>query len=295
MVTLSSFIAFLLPIIIFTLPFLFYVDKSIMKRTMPLVLGTVFFLILHLFIRPVQGYFWRFQTPVLGVILAILIIIISESSFSFNVNMNWKKYLLLTLIFIITISPLNLIDDAIHQTDTKSQHDRAEMGKVLGNYKGYSMFISESGAVPYYSKWKSADSWGLTNEDIAHNGLDYDFLEEFNPDMIMYLHRTKYRPQKYYGTPDDFPFEYLQKKGFVLVAVTIKDPYKEHHYFVNKKLANNNQLICDMQNIKSINYNLERHYEIERKFGIKEVICNKGESSNDTIESNSNIFEIPFH
>lgn len=64
-----------------------------------------------------------------------------------------------------------------------------EIGKLLKQYsgRGYTVATSEAGLIPFYSKWKAVDTWGLNDKWIAHNELITEsYLELIKPEVISF-------------------------------------------------------------------------------------------------------------
>jgi hypothetical protein len=52
--------------------------------------------------------------------------------------------------------------------------------------QGYTLATTETGLLPFYSKWNAIDSYGLNDQHIAHKGLvDRAYLDEIKPELIV--------------------------------------------------------------------------------------------------------------
>jgi arabinofuranosyltransferase len=61
-------------------------------------------------------------------------------------------------------------------------------GRMLREYKSknYTLATTEAGLLPYYSEWKTIDTWGLNDAWIAHHGYITDeYLDRYKPDMLV--------------------------------------------------------------------------------------------------------------
>jgi hypothetical protein len=47
--------------------------------------------------------------------------------------------------------------------------------------------IGDAGAVPYFSRWKTIDTFGLNDRHIALHGHDADYVLDQNPDVIVLI------------------------------------------------------------------------------------------------------------
>jgi hypothetical protein len=52
----------------------------------------------------------------------------------------------------------------------------------------YTIVATEAGVIPYFSRWRSIDGWGLNDEEIVHNplGLTTEYLDRNQPAIIMF-------------------------------------------------------------------------------------------------------------
>ncbi len=78
---------------------------------------------------------------------------------------------------------------------------RYVLGIMLRDYadKSYTMAVSEAGLLPFYSKWRAIDTWGLNDQWIAHNGglITKEYLHKQKPDIMMWhVHPPHFYPPK---------------------------------------------------------------------------------------------------
>jgi hypothetical protein len=69
----------------------------------------------------------------------------------------------------------------------------ANLGYYLNKHlpKDSIIYLGEAGLIPYYSERKTIDKFGLGTKEIALNGINIDFLEKTNPDVLI-LYNTNY-------------------------------------------------------------------------------------------------------
>jgi hypothetical protein len=48
------------------------------------------------------------------------------------------------------------------------------------------IITTEAGWLPYDSKWRTLYPFGLTNKHVIHEGLSDAYLDQVNPDLVMY-------------------------------------------------------------------------------------------------------------
>ena len=112
--------------------------------------------------------------------------------------------------------------------------DREAIGKALEPFadKGYTVVASEAGWIPYFSRWRAIDPFGLNDEYIAHNGLSFEYLDQQHPDVIMY-HQVKNPQPPRWADMVAMLRDYAEARGFVLAAVVErKGPEDLHVYWV---------------------------------------------------------------
>ncbi len=276
----SRFITFLLPLLCISLPSMLSVNQETKRKLIPLIMGSLIFIILHLFIVPNMGFFFRFQIPILGVILMIIALVFKNSSFSFNLDSKNKKILGYSLIIILTIFPLYLLDEAYFTTRSMTTTDLQLMGKALAPFKEkeLKMYASESGAVPYYSGWNSIDTPGLNSVEIARNGLTYDYLKKYDPDIIFIAKSNARVYEGLYNDKDALIPKFLRQENYSLVAVLkVNANFKEHHFYVKNSLILKNQdLICALQSVPKVNYKLFNEVATIKEFGVNVIPVKSG-------------------
>ncbi len=108
-----------------------------------------------------------------------------------------------------------------------TQVDRVAAGKALAGLDG-KMFVSESGALPYYSGWTTVDRVGLTSDRVAHGGMTRAVLDDFAPDLIQDIGRTG---NFSVGPKNRVQVDYMRDHGFVAIAATHRHGRTIHYYF----------------------------------------------------------------
>lgn len=222
----------------------------------PIVLGVAGFLSLYLFFEPLQGYLWRFQMPIFGAgILAIVLFIDETLSEDLNAPLrsmpNPQMILSVLLVCALVLTPVATASAAYEQTTIRTPGDRIVMGQALGDIHqdDYKMFVTESGAIPYYSDWTAIDWMGLNNEHIAHEGRSEQFLQNYDPDLVQVL--VSGRP----GMIQDrrpATAALLESNSYVLVAAVHKQnrdktniqTNRYHLYFVDKHSDGYREISC---------------------------------------------------
>lgn len=246
------------PVLFLTLAtsLLYTQSRKILIKMSPLALAIVGFLSLYLYITPVQGFLYRFLIPVFPATILILILALNQSELNVE-NIDIRSWPLMRFVMIVLlisglfVYPLFTAPESFSQTDRRTQGDRVVMGKALGSLEGegYEMFVTESGAIPYYSGWEAIDELGLNSEYITHNGLDQRYLSDYEPDLIQML--VSGQPGMIQAKSPEVA-TYLNNSSYSLVAVVNKQnadgtnvaPDTFHVYFVNTKSENYREIAC---------------------------------------------------
>lgn len=144
---------------------------------------------------------------------------------------------------------------------------RYEMARVLSRYasRGYYMAVTEAGLLPFYSRWKAIDTWGLNDAWIAHNGgVTEAYLDRFKPAIIMFHARyTLLTPPRHLDKWDEMVAllrRYAERRGYLLAAVYTDVPYGDsaHFYYVRSDLPEASELV---QCIRQVDYRYWRSGE----------------------------------
>ena len=145
----------------------------------------------------------------------------------------------LALIFLITASALVVFNAQSAYRLANSFYptvfdDREAIGKALAPLadKGYTIVASEAGWIPYFSRWRAIDPFGLNDEYVAHHGLSFEYLDQQQPDVIMYHQVKNPHPQRW-ADMVALLRDYAKARGYVLAAVIErKGPEDLHVYWV---------------------------------------------------------------
>ena len=243
--------------------------KALVKMS-PLILAIVGFLSLYLFISPIQGFLYRFLIPMLPALLLILMLALNRTKLEIE-NIDIRSWPIMRVVMItllisgLFVYPLFTAPESLSQTDRRTQGDRVVIGQALGTFENrdYQMFVSESGALPYYSGWDAVDWLGLNSEQIVHNGLTRQYLAEYEPDLIMFVTS---RPVTFAQSKRPVLGTYLNNSSYTLVAVVPKQNAdgtnvhsgRLHLYFVNKESDGYYDIGCTVlsQNLEYANRSL---------------------------------------
>lgn len=229
--------------------------KALIKMS-PLVLAIVGFLSLYIYIEPIQGFLYRFLIPVFPATILILMLTLNQSKLNVeDIDIrSWPVMRVVMAVLLISglfVYPLFTAPESLSQTDRRTQGDRVVMGQALGliEGEGYEMFVTESGAIPYYSGWEAIDELGLNSEQIAHNGLNQQYLSDYEPDLIQML--VSGQPSMIQAKSPETA-TYLNNSSYSLVAAVHKQNADRtniasdrfHVYFVNTESEGYRDIAC---------------------------------------------------
>lgn len=206
--------------------------------------GSLFcFLALHCCIDPIQGFLYRYQMPTLPALLILFVIHMRGIRFlPTRINRNRSEptkrssketnaFFGLALFALVLAFPLHTMDDVMYERRNRAPQDRVVIGKELGKLaeENYTMFVTESGALPYYSKWRAIDYLGLNSEIIAREGLTMEHLEEMKPHLIMVIISSVVNFNERYPAICEF----VEKNDYIPIAAIKKSEIKSkaHLYF----------------------------------------------------------------
>jgi len=145
----------------------------------------------------------------------------------------------LALAFVVTASALVIFNAQVSARLADSFYptvfdDREVIGKALEPFadKGYTVVASEAGWIPYFSRWRAIDPFGLNDEYVTHHGLSFDYLDQQGSDVIMY-HQVKNPHPPRWAEMVQMLRDYAEARGYILAAVIQrKGPDDLHVYWV---------------------------------------------------------------
>lgn len=228
----------------------------------PLLAGAGLYLPAWLFIAPIQGFLWRFQMPVLPV-LALAVALLARrlpglDAVDLGSNRRWQDpqpWIALGLVILLVVFPLHPMRTVGDEARFRHQADRAAAGQALSPLEDTdaSMFVTESGALPYYSGWTAVDELGLNNETIAHDGLTVHFLERYEPDLVMTL--TPVRSGVGFGG-HEVTGQFLREANYTLAAGTAKHlhPDRAHLYYVDPASPHADEITCRLLTMQDVTH-----------------------------------------
>jgi arabinofuranosyltransferase len=136
-------------------------------------------LVFFLFMMQSQNVVYRFQYPTFAVLLLLVGCRIGES-----VKLDYPRQALAAITALVvgtlwfTVSALPI---------PQREDDLIWLGRTLQSRSadGYTLATTEAGRLPYFSKWRTLDTYGLNDPTVATGGFDYAYWREQSPDVVM--------------------------------------------------------------------------------------------------------------
>jgi len=155
----------------------------------------------------IMDYNWRYFTPVLPFVFVMLSVGLGALQVWMNAcyrpyASGERKRWYLVLFGLIAILSVGFVGDVVKEIKTKREYARGlnaahiAIGKRLSGFQGaeFSALLStaDAGAIPYYSRWRVIDTYGLNNDVIAVSGkIDPQYVLSQGPDLLILLSRRK--------------------------------------------------------------------------------------------------------
>lgn len=141
-----------------------------------------------------------------------------------------------------------------------SRYDVALLLRAYAD-RGYTLATTEAGLLPFYSRWKALDAWGLNDRWIARNGgVTAAYLDRHRPAVIMFHayfspislpRRSTKAWDKAWDRTVLTLHEYARARDYALAAAFGHSAFDTHYYFVRRDLPESASIIAA---IKAANY-----------------------------------------
>lgn len=242
-------------------------SRAGLKRTIFLLIPIVGFTVMWVLTSQEGNYLYRYQYVVLLLVAltwyAPLQGLATEWKLEERVSKQKRDAILLTAAFCVSVFAFIVFTGdvrvGVHHTD-----GRYEEAAILSEYadKGYTMAVSEAGALPFYSRWRSVDTWGLNDQWIAHNGVvTPEYLDQWDPEVLMFhsffseaslelgQDGASNAFQRHWNEMAYVLHQYAIDRGYILVAdygVSIFDTY---YYYVKRDFPDSQEIINAIQDM----------------------------------------------
>ena len=220
-----------------------------------------------------MNYLMRFQYATLPIVLVMWPALLDDS---------WKRLKYFELLrakpWSRTVVPLATIGAFVCVLGLQvgrgyGHHDhhpdgRYDVARLLSEYSSeqYTLAVSEAGLLPFYSTWRSIDTWGLNDKWIARNGgITQAYLDGNRPEVIMYnAYFSPVVPEPPSGgTPQynemiSLLDRYAQDRNYILAAAFGAHNRRAHYYWVRADFPHAQEII---ERIRGTNYTWYRSGE----------------------------------
>lgn len=143
---------------------------------------------------------------------------------------------------------------------------RYEAAKMLAAYRdqGYVLATSEAGLLPLYSGWKTIDTWGLNDPQIARHGeVTEEYLDKFRPHLIVFhAYFSPLVPPR--NNPRDLSNawhrmtltlkEYAESHDYLLAAAFGDSPYEAHYYYVRTDFPESGKIARQLSRLRNYSW-----------------------------------------
>lgn len=208
-----------------------------------------------------MNYLWRFQYPILPVILMSWPLLINAlwKTTKIPFPIGWSQYSRGLLLTSMVITGFLLINSQADRWKINYQTDgRYDVAEFLLQYadKKYTIATTEAGLLPLFSGWMAVDTWGLNDVWIAQNGgITAEYLEQANPEIIMFHAdfspvAPRFEASDAWGEMTLTLEKYARSTGYILAAVYGANPVDTHYYYVHPDFPESREIVKFIQNLE---------------------------------------------
>lgn len=250
------FILPFLPIMILGL-----IEKSGVKKLVTVISPVLGFTLIFSLIDGSMNFLGRFQYPnmlivAMGWWLPIHNLSLKDKATIHAVASGRIRAVVILMIIFYTIG--SFFFQIKYSTSFLHGDGRYDVGILLREYKSRNLRIacSEAGLIPFYSKLRTLDTWGLNDQEITHAGLiSNEMLKKFDPDLIMYHGEysaiTQLKTITLHDQMGMILKKFAESNNYELVANFGVNPFRSHFYYLNRGLPGFTEI---RNRLKSLEY-----------------------------------------
>jgi hypothetical protein len=248
------------------------VKKSYRRWLIFTLIPMVLFCSLWATMSPEMNFIGRFQYALFPILL------MSSPRFIEPLNLNrirtffsrrsirYSTFCILIVIITVIAVPLKNIMATRYIGRAFSRDGRHDVGLLLSKYdsSGYIMATSEAGHLPYYSRWKAIDAWGLNDKWIAHHKLiTENYLDNYKPQLIMFAADYPFNAKLKLRNPESLNKrtrnwlrmiitlkDYAEKHDYLLAAIYSPDSSGAHYYYVKRNFKHSHDIINKIRQVE---------------------------------------------
>lgn len=184
---------YVLDFLLYVIPFILLGAISIaLKPDKIKTLLAIMFLIpllVTLNIAPLSGPYYRFVIASFPFIYLLAVSGIKEICEIANKKKIIVAVAIIALLLFVLLNPLTIKKMNIYaKNHMESQDELVDLGKWLReNVPEDSLLVTEhGGAIPYYSKLKTIEMWGLLDKKMSREGIDIEYILSKEPEIFIF-------------------------------------------------------------------------------------------------------------
>jgi hypothetical protein len=244
--------------------------RTLIPATLYASIPVVGFTLMWVLLSNEMNYLWRFQYPILPVILMTWPLLVD----ALMKDVRWLaidklpgsvKCLAMAAALVLCIG---LVWNQTNRWQITYQSDgRFEVAQYLSQYadKQYTIATTEAGLLPLYSGWQAVDTWGLNDAWIAHNGgITKEYLAKVHPEVIMF-HADfspvypKTEAGDAWGSMLITLDTYARDNGYILAAAYGDNPVDTHYYYVRPDFPESVDIVTFIRSLDGGKYHYGSH------------------------------------
>jgi len=217
-----------------------------------------------------MNYLWRFQYPILAVVLMSWPLVLRELWLALNIPQpeKWPFSLRGMTVLAVLLLGIGLAFSQLERWKiTYSSDGRFEVAQYLSQFadRQYTIATTEAGLLPLYSGWQAVDTWGLNDSWIAHNGgITAEYLKKVNPQIIMF--HADFSPILPRAEAGDAWSrmtltlnEFARQNNYTLAAVYGDNPVDTHYYYVRSDFPESAEIMSFIRSLDGGKYRYGEH------------------------------------
>jgi hypothetical protein len=214
-----------------------------------------------------NNHFGRFQYAVVPLFLLTITALASQAGLLFResaiASLPSSKRWLIPATGVLALCSATLYVNHLYGTDDSAFGMRTFADRLQPlAAKGYTIVVTEAGALPFYSQWQAIDALGLNDAYVAHapeHHISAEYLDQFHPEIIM-IHLDVFTSpifaQTNVGDPPTSDFGgwnqqflsyYAKSHGYTLAAAYGLGQCNLHLYWVRPGFADYDVVLSDIR------------------------------------------------
>ncbi len=117
----------------------------------------------------------------------------------------------------------------------------------------YTIATSEAGVLPFFSRWRTLDTWGLNDPDVARHGIDEKRLDTERPHVLLVeAHDFPYLPEvdADWSEMNRRVIRWARSRGYQLAAVFGPGRHFVHVYYVRPDFPESVLIASAIRNVR---------------------------------------------